>query len=257
MTKVVRVHAAASVATESTAARSAGALTPRSDSTISFSFEPANGKTSHFQGQSEDDIPAGSSADGVIPSIERNPISSSDDNYTTNNSVHAVLREGRETDSIDARLENMRMSSPDSSLGMSDVAAAIEGVARGSGSQAALLEPTYAGIGDESSNQPFSRRRSSSRTNIIPHDVRDEESPQDRFHQPAFQQAFGDAKRLMSELVDVLGSSSLHIDPDSTMQRLHRESGDLAHFQCPPSRTVGFVGDSGVGTLHHQGSWPG
>lgn len=229
-------------------------------------------------------IPLGSSADKAIPSIETNSNSSSDDNSTTVNFVHSrlpsvsltplpsttrpsknatraadakgkgVLREGRETHSLGARLENMRLSSPDSSLGMSDVAAAIEGVARGSGSQAQLLEPRYPDIVDKSSNRRSSRRRSSSRAIVLPHDVRDEESPQDRFHEPAVQQAFGDAKTLMSELADVLGSSSLHIDPDSTMQLLHREARDLANFQCPSTWTVGFVGDSGVGTLHHQRS---
>jgi hypothetical protein len=262
--------ATTSVASESTADSSAAALTPRSDSTISFTFELADKNTSRDPRRSEDDNPGGSSADQAIPSIERNSDSSSEDDYTTNTPPpstippsrnaspsanakgKAVLREGHGTDSIDARLENMRISSPDSRLGMSDVAAAIERVASGSGNQVALLKPRNPGVEESSSNRRFSRRRSSSRTNLTPHDVRDEETPQDRFHEPTFQQAFRDAKGLMSKLVDVLGSSSLHIDPDSTMQRLHREAGDLARFQCPSSRTVGFVGDSGVGTLHHQ-----
>ena len=181
--------------------------------------------------------------------------SSTDENYTTstpppsaNAKGKAAVRDGLGTASIDARLENMRISSPDSRLGMRDVATALEGVASGSSTQAALLEPTYPSKGGSPSNRRSARRRSSSQTNTIKHDVRDEEPPQDRFHEPAFQQAFGDAKILMSELANVLGSSSLHIDPDSTMQRLHREAGELANFQCPSSRTVGFVGDSGVGT---------
>jgi hypothetical protein len=56
----------------------------------------------------------------------------------------------------------------------------------------------------------------------------------------------------MSELADALGNNSLHVDPDSTIQRLHKEAGDLANFQSPSSRSVGFVGDSGVGMLHNQ-----
>ena len=163
-----------------------------------------------------------------------------------------MQREGCETGSIDAGLEAMRISSPGSSLGMRDVARALEGVAGSSGNPAALLDPTYLGREDSPSSRRSSRRRSSSRTSILPHDVRDEDPPQDRFHEPAFQRAFGDAKRLISELTDVLGSSSLHISPDSTMQRLHGKAGDLANFQCPSSRTVGFVGDSGVGALHLQ-----
>lgn len=264
--------ATSSVATDSTAESSGGAFTPRSDSTISFSFRPAEGNTFHFQGQYRDDVSASSSADRAIPSIERNSDGSSDVNSTTitppsstvrpsQNASRAAIAKGKAasrpgpgTGSIDFGLGNMRISSPDSRLGMFDVATAVERVASSLGNQAALLEPSYPGTEESSSSR---RRRSSSRANLVPHDVRDEEMPQDRFHEPAFQQAFRDAKGLMSELTDVLGSSPLHIDPDSTMQRLHREARNLAQFQCPSSRTVGFVGDSGVGTLHHQGDWPG
>ncbi|RSM10793.1 hypothetical protein CEP52_003372 [Fusarium oligoseptatum] len=44
-----------------------------------------------------------------------------------------------------------------------------------------------------------------------------------------------------------LGSSSLHNSPESTIHRLHDEAGELARFEYPSTRTVGFVGDSGVG----------
>ena len=240
---------------ESSTVSSTGAITPRSDSGTSFSLDPTLKNPIQIQGRSEDRIPVGSSADRAIPSIEEDLDSSSDDNYTTstpppsaNARGKAAVHERLGTASIDACLENMRISSPDSILGMHDVAAALDGVASGSGTKAVLLEPTYPSKEGSPSNGRAARRRSSSRTNIIPHDVRDEEPPQDRFHEPAFQQAFGDAKILMSELANVLGSSSLHIDPDSTMQRLHREAVKLANFQCPSSRTVGFVGDSGVGT---------
>ncbi|KAF4487271.1 Nuclear GTPase SLIP-GC [Colletotrichum fructicola Nara gc5] len=64
----------------------------------------------------------------------------------------------------------------------------------------------------------------------------------------------------MSRLARVLGSSPLHIDPDSAIKRLHKRARDLSRFQCPPTRTVGFVGDSGVGKssllnslLHQKG----
>lgn len=244
-----RHHATSSVATESTADSSAGVLTERSDSSISFSFAPAEGNLVRFEGRPEDDIPAASPADRAIPSIEGNSGGSSGDNYTTAVKGKAVLGEGRGTDCVGAGIENMRISSPDSRLDMSDVAAAIEGVTSGPGNGSALLEPRHLGIENTSSNQRSSRRRSSSRVDITPHDVRDEETPQDPFHEPVFQNAFRDAKELMSELVHVLGSSSLHLDPDATVHRLYSEAGDLANFQYPSSWTVGFVGDSGVGTL--------
>ncbi|KAL2694823.1 hypothetical protein Neosp_001410 [[Neocosmospora] mangrovei] len=90
-------------------------------------------------------------------------------------------------------------------------------------------------------------RRSSSGVDRLPHSVLDEELPQDAFHSPEFQQAFRDAKQLMSTVEGVLGSSSLHNSPESTIRRLHTEAGELARFEYPSTRTVGFVGDSGVG----------
>jgi hypothetical protein len=110
-----------------------------------------------------------------------------------------------------------------------------------------LLRLESSAVGNSSSQRRASRRRSSSRTNASPHNVMDEEPPNDRFHEPTFQQAFFDAKRFMSELTDVLSSSSIHNEPDSTMRQLHEEAQKLARFQCPSTRTVGFVGDSGVG----------
>jgi hypothetical protein len=242
---------------QSTDSGSAGVLTPRSGST-SFSFESVDGVG---RGRSGNDILAGTS---IIPSIERSSDSSSDDNQATTTPLRrkalpdtkgkAVRREGRGPSIIDGGLGNMRMSSPGSGLDMSGMAATLDAEASSPGRETVLLKPGYPDKEVNSSSPRLSRRRSSSRTIITPHDVQDEDSPQDRFHEPTFQQAFGDAKRLMSEIATVLGSSSLRIDPDSTVQRLQREAGDLAHFQCLSSRTVGFVGDSGVGMLYHQGS---
>jgi hypothetical protein len=141
----------------------------------------------------------------------------------------------RATDSIDGR------------LGMSQVAAAIEGVATGSDGPAVLLRPERPVVSNDSTHRRVSRRRSSSRTHLAPHDVVDEELPHDRFHDPTFQLAFSDAHRFVSELADVLSTSSLSNEVDSTMRRLYVEGKKLAQFQCPSTRTVGFVGDSGVG----------
>ena len=53
----------------------------------------------------------------------------------------------------------------------------------------------------------------------------------------------------MASLAQTLASSEpeLHHEPDSVMRRLHRETEKLSRFECPATRTVGFVGDSGVG----------
>ncbi|KAF6518691.1 hypothetical protein HZS61_017065 [Fusarium oxysporum f. sp. conglutinans] len=91
------------------------------------------------------------------------------------------------------------------------------------------------------------RRRRSSTGAVEQHDVADEELPDDAFHSPEFQGAFRDAKQLMSSIQSVLGSSNIHEAHESTMRKLHEDAGRLAAFEYPATRTVGFVGDSGVG----------
>ncbi|KAF5543358.1 hypothetical protein FNAPI_9680 [Fusarium napiforme] len=96
------------------------------------------------------------------------------------------------------------------------------------------------------------RRRRSSTGAVPQHDVADEELPDDAFHFPEFQGAFRDAKQLMSNIQSVLGSSNIHEGSESTMRRLHEEAGKLAAFEYPATRTVGFVGDSGVEYHYHN-----
>ncbi|EXK95623.1 hypothetical protein FOQG_04173 [Fusarium oxysporum f. sp. raphani 54005] len=91
------------------------------------------------------------------------------------------------------------------------------------------------------------RRRRSSTGAVEQHEVADEELPDDAFHSPEFQGAFRDAKQLMSNIQSVLGSSNIHEAHESTMRKLHEDAGRLAAFEYPATRTVGFVGDSGVG----------
>ncbi|KAG4283163.1 hypothetical protein FPRO06_09836 [Fusarium proliferatum] len=96
------------------------------------------------------------------------------------------------------------------------------------------------------------RRRRSSTGAVQQHDVADEELPDDAFHSPEFQGAFRDAKQLMSNIQSVLGSSNVHEGSESTMRKLHEEAGKLAAFEYPATRTVGFVGDSGVEYRYHN-----
>ncbi|KAL2145862.1 hypothetical protein VTI28DRAFT_5944 [Corynascus sepedonium] len=91
------------------------------------------------------------------------------------------------------------------------------------------------------------RRRRSSSVDTRPYNVRDEAPPQDRFHNSEFQQAFAHAKSLMGRLTGVLGSSTLPLEPDSVIRSLRDKAEELSHFRCPPTRTVGLVGGSGVG----------
>ncbi|KAH6682253.1 hypothetical protein F5X68DRAFT_242891 [Plectosphaerella plurivora] len=54
-------------------------------------------------------------------------------------------------------------------------------------------------------------------------------------------------RALARRLADVLGSGRLHLDQDADMYRLKKEAEELARFEIAATRTVGLVGDSGVG----------
>ncbi|KAJ0114119.1 hypothetical protein J7T55_007953 [Diaporthe amygdali] len=92
-----------------------------------------------------------------------------------------------------------------------------------------------------------SRRRSTPRPETVIHRVEDEEPPSDEFNHPVFQQRLADTRKALVDLTDVLSSNSIHLEPDSTMKGLHERAKMLSRFQPLSTRTVGFVGDSGVG----------
>ncbi|KAI0865909.1 hypothetical protein F4860DRAFT_458178 [Xylaria cubensis] len=156
---------------------------------------------------------------------------------------YMASRERDNINSIDAQLKGLHVSSTRPSIDMSGISDALQAVVAGRDSRSSpLLDPS-----PSPRRLSADRRRSSSRRNLEKHDVGDEAPPNDRFNLPAVQKALRDTKDLMSVLADVLGSSAVHNEPDSVMQRLHRQAEDLAEFQCPSRRIVGFVGDSGAG----------
>ncbi|KAK3903178.1 hypothetical protein C8A05DRAFT_43557 [Staphylotrichum tortipilum] len=147
--------------------------------------------------------------------------------------------------SIGDRLQDLRLTSPfwPGAFALDNLRAALPSAGTSSRSQTPLLLLPSASPGSSGGH----RRRRSSSVNPEPYDVRQERPPQDRFHDPEFQQAFAHATSLMARLAGVLGSSTLHLEPDSTMKTLRDRADALAHFRCPPTRTVALVGDSGVG----------
>ncbi|KJZ74358.1 hypothetical protein HIM_06168 [Hirsutella minnesotensis 3608] len=151
------------------------------------------------------------------------------------------------TEQLSRGMQQVQVSSPDL-MGMNTVVAAIDNITAESSPRPTLQVDRSANRSGESSSRRSSRaRRSSSRSVLVRHEVVNEEPPQDVFNEPRFQDAFHNTKRLMANLATELESSSLHNDPDSVMHRLRNETRDLAGFQCPTTRTVAFVGDSGTG----------
>ena len=204
------------------------------------------------------------SQDVPIPSIEESSDSSSggarvarDTDYSRTPSAALIPSPTYLSRSLRAshtsRLTDHSMAE---ALGMSDVAAALGSVGRDSRSPSAFLRPESPAVASRSlSPHRTSRPRSSSRVNATRHDVRDEELPNDTFHEATFQQSFSDAKRLMAELTDTISSNTIRHEPDSAMSGLQVQAKKLARFHCPSTRTVGFVGDSGVGKFPHNGPY--
>ncbi|ORY11257.1 hypothetical protein BCR34DRAFT_484487 [Clohesyomyces aquaticus] len=97
------------------------------------------------------------------------------------------------------------------------------------------------------SPSPARRRRSGSGINRTVHSVEDEEPPQSLFHLRGIQDALANARDLTTRMVNILAASALHQEPGSSIQGLYQRAVVLSEFQPPSSRTVGLVGDSGVG----------
>ncbi|EXJ72753.1 uncharacterized protein A1O5_03900 [Cladophialophora psammophila CBS 110553] len=102
-------------------------------------------------------------------------------------------------------------------------------------------------VNGASSPGSASRRRSGSQVDLTPHNVTDEEPPHARFHEPDFQLQLAISKGLVEDLVYVLESSSLHSEPGSRIRTLYLQAVKLSRYQDPSTRTVGLVGNSGVG----------
>lgn len=91
------------------------------------------------------------------------------------------------------------------------------------------------------------RRRSSPRPTPIVHKVEDEEPPDDEFNHPDFQRRLSQAKGMLQSLTSVLGSSSMHLQPESIIRRYHEDAETHSQFHPHSKRKIGLVGDSGVG----------
>lgn len=129
---------------------------------------------------------------------------------------------------------------PNSGLDMRDLGVAFNDLAQSGGtprgSASLVVSPSR-----------HSRRRSSPRPEPVIHRVEDEELPDDEFHHPDFQRRLSQARSMLKDLTSVLSSGSIHFEPYSAMKRIHEEAESLSKFEPLARRTVGLVGDSGVG----------
>jgi hypothetical protein len=112
-------------------------------------------------------------------------------------------------------------------------------------SSSSSLSPTQEGPGHSPS--PSRRRRSGSGVPRPPYRVEDEELPPSLFHSQTIQQSLVDARAVVSRMAEALASSTMPQDESSSIRKFRQQALKLSGFQPPSSRTVGLVGDSGVG----------
>lgn len=83
-------------------------------------------------------------------------------------------------------------------------------------------------------------------------DVEDE-LPEAPIYNEQMQQNLGDVKRHLLSLANTLRLSEMARDPSTNLYQLERETRELGSFEPPEKRTVGFIGDSGVGMSSYHG----
>jgi ABC-type glutathione transport system ATPase component len=80
-----------------------------------------------------------------------------------------------------------------------------------------------------------------------PYRVEEEEPPQSLFHTQTIQQSLTDTRAVVARMAEALASSAARQDESSNIRKFREQASRLSQFQPPSSRTVGLVGDSGVG----------
>lgn len=80
-------------------------------------------------------------------------------------------------------------------------------------------------------------------------DLREEELPPAPVYKSRLQDGLKDVKRELGILADMMGISRLSEEHSSDLHALYEDTKKMSMFKYADTRTVGFIGDSGVGML--------
>jgi hypothetical protein len=212
-------------------------------------------------------------ADEPIPSIERDDSSTSSRQstpsrgaYSSSASRHTGLSQQtlNQDDGLQ-RFGNMRISSQTpagtssarstrtSSIHVNSPAPRLElGKPRASTTEGLVDRVTALNIGSLQAGflgAPESRKsRSRSPSGHRPsHEIESEDEPEELSHMRLMQDATSNITSLMSRMTNILASSNLHRENQSSIQSLHQQATRLQNLGLPSSWVIGLVGDSGVG----------
>ncbi|KAJ5494558.1 hypothetical protein N7463_010645 [Penicillium fimorum] len=84
-------------------------------------------------------------------------------------------------------------------------------------------------------------------TENIPSDIREEPLPAAPVYSRRFQNGLTEVKEELASLADMMGLSELNQDQSTDLHSLFERTKGMSMFKYPVTRTVGFIGDSGVG----------
>jgi hypothetical protein len=80
--------------------------------------------------------------------------------------------------------------------------------------------------------------------------MRKEGLPNAPIYNQKLQGILGDVKTQLGELESTMAQCAIVSENKSSLYALHEQTRSLANFEYPTTRTIGFVGGSGVGENH-------
>jgi hypothetical protein len=81
------------------------------------------------------------------------------------------------------------------------------------------------------------------------YNVRQEELPQVPIYDIRLQNALRNVRGQLADLAQVMNRRELAQDPTTAFHGLYKQTLEASRFAYPATRTVGFIGDSGMGKL--------
>lgn len=77
----------------------------------------------------------------------------------------------------------------------------------------------------------------------------DEPLPPAPIYNSQLQDGLSEVKSLLAGIANTMRLSELTDDPNTSLHKLYNETKKASEFKYPETRTVGLIGDSGVGVL--------
>ena len=102
-------------------------------------------------------------------------------------------------------------------------------------------------VGSGNASEAGTSQDDSGETEIISNDIRDEALPPAPIYNGRLQDGLKAVKHQLASLANTMHVSELTQDQSTSLHTLWKRTEKMSKFEYPETRTVGFIGDSGVG----------